>query len=375
MKFEKFVEDEAFVCAQCNYCRVCPTFNEEQWESASPRGRIYLIRGLIRGEVRELDDEIVEDFFKCTTCGACEVVCQTSIPLVDVWERARESFAEEGRTLPIHRRLKEAAGRTYNPYGEPREKRSDWLNADVDEEGEVLYFAGCTASYRMQELAKNTVEFLKKAGIGFAYAKNEEVCCGSPFFRTGQKDIAVELFKMNYEEWKRRGVKKIITTCAGCFRTIAKDYPRIARELGYEWDFDVIHVSQLVYELLSNGEVEFKERLSLRATYHDPCHLGRHMGVYEEPRKVLESLGVEIIEMENSRENSFCCGAGGGVKSQFKDLAMRVGIKRIKEAEKTGAEVIVSCCPFCKLHLNQAAEESGSKLRVVDLIELVNRCL
>lgn len=375
MKFEKLVEDEAFICAQCNFCRVCPAFKHENWESASPRGRIYLIKSLLKGEIKpeDLDDEILQDFFKCTTCGECEVVCQTEIPLIDVWEKARATLAKEGFILPAHKRIGEAARKTGCPYGEER-SRDWWLEVEVSEKAEVAYFAGCTATFRTVELAKNTVEFLKKVGIDFTYAKNDEICCGSPLLRTGQREIAYEFFKKNYEEWKRRGVKKIVTSCSGCFRTIKRDYPEIAKELGYEWEFEVYHISQLIYELIKSGKLKLK-KLNRTVTYHDPCHLGRHMKVYEEPREVLRAVGADIVEMEKNREEASCCGAGGGVKAQFKELAMKMGIDRIAEAEKTGAELIVSCCPFCKLHLNQAAEGKGSKLRVIDLIEIVNQLL
>lgn len=366
---ESLIKDEAFVCVQCHYCRVCPAFEVLKWESVSPRGRMYLLKGIVKKEI-EPDSLAVEDFYKCTTCGACETVCQTSIPLIDVWEKARAEFVREGKApLPVHKKLREVAEKNGNPYGEPKGERSKWAEKyDFKEKAEVIYFAGCTASYRMQELAENTVEFLFKMDIDFTYAGDEEYCCGSPFLRTGQREIAYEFFKRNYSEWKKRGIKKILTTCSGCFRTIKRDYPEIAKELGYEWDFEVIHTSQLIYELVKENRLEFEIK-SERVTYHDPCHLGRHMGVYEEPRFVIEKMGLELVEMEHNRENALCCGAGGGVKSQFKDLASEIGKKRIEEAIETNADYIVSCCPFCKLHLNQSAE---GKIQVVDLVELAN---
>ncbi|AKG91912.1 CoB--CoM heterodisulfide reductase [Geoglobus ahangari] len=365
----KFIEDEAFVCVQCHYCRVCPAFQSLKWESVSPRGRMYLLKGIAKGQI-EPDSIAVEDFYKCTTCGACEVVCQTSIPLIEVWERARAEFVEAGKApLPAHRKMREVAEKNGNPYGEKRGERSRWAEGfQFKDKAETIYFAGCTASYRMYELARNTVEFLNKAGIDYTYAGEDEYCCGSPFLRTGQRDIAKKFFLKNYEEWKRRGVRRILTTCSGCFRTIAKDYPEISEEFGLEWDFEVVHTSQLIHQLVEEGKVEFEE-WSERVTYHDPCHLGRHMGVYEEPRVVLEKMGAEIVEMEHSRENALCCGAGGGVKSQFKELAMDMGKRRIEEAKETKAKYLVSCCPFCKLHLKQASE---GEMEVIDLIELVN---
>ncbi len=363
------VNNEVFVCVQCHYCRVCPAYSVLKWESVSPRGRIYMLKGIIKGEI-EPDGEAVEDFYKCTTCGACEAVCQTSIPLIDVWERARAEFVNSGKApLPVHKKLRDVAKKNGNPYGEKRGERGRWAEGYEFKSGaEMIYFAGCTASYRMTELARSTVEFLNKMGIDFTYAEEDEHCCGSPFLRTGQRDIAYQFFRKNYEEWRERGVKTIVTTCSGCYRTIAKDYPEIARELGYKWDFKVIHTVHLIKELVDGGKLEF-EKSNDRVTFHDPCHLGRHMKVYDEPREILRKMGYEVVEMEHTKEESLCCGAGGGVKSQFKDLAMEIGKIRIDEALKTDADFVVSACPFCKLHLNQAGE---GKIHVRDIVELVN---
>ncbi len=363
------INDEAFVCVQCNYCRVCPAYSVLKWESVSPRGRIYLLRGIIKGEI-EPDSRAVEDFYKCTTCGACETVCQTSIPLVEVWEKARAEIVDAKKApLPVHRKLREVAEKNGNPYGERRDERAKWARQyEFKDRADMIYFAGCTASYRMFELAKSTVEFLNKAKVNYTYAKENEYCCGSPFLRTGQREIAYEFFRKNYGEWKKRGVKTIVTTCSGCYRTIAKDYPEIAEELGYEWNFKVIHTIHLIKDLFDSGKLQF-ERRNDRITFHDPCHLGRHMKVYDVPRDILKEMGYEIVEMEHTREESLCCGAGGGVKSQFKDLAMSIGKRRIEEAKETGAEMIVSACPFCKLHLSHAGNE---EIEVVDVIELVN---
>lgn len=372
MKVSEEIEKAAFTCAQCFYCRVCPAFQTLKWESVSPRGRIYMIKSILKGKLKP-DQMLVEEFYKCTTCGACEVQCQTSLELIDVWEGVRHEFVKEGLApLAAHKRIRESAEKTGNPYGEPAEKREEWIkDFKFNESGELLYFAGCTSSFRALELAKNTVELLNKANVEFAYAGKDEYCCGSPFLRTGQRDIAYEFFKKNYNEWKKRGVKTIVSSCAGCYRTILRDYPKIAKELGYEWDFEVIHTVHILNKLIKEGRIK-PNKLEARVTYHDPCHLGRHTGVYEEPREVIKAIGAELIEMERNRENSFCCGSGGGVKSQFKELAGEMGKNRIQEANETGAEYLLSCCPFCKYHLMQVAKENGIDMKVMDLVEIVN---
>ncbi len=215
------------------------------------------------------------------------MVCQTSIPLIDLWEESRAEL-ERSKLAPllVHERLKHAVEKHWNPYGEKAEDRDAWMPEGVEfaEGGELLYFAGCTASYRMKELAVATVNVLSKT-TGFVYAGQNEVCCGSPFLRTGQKSVARKLFLRNYREWEKRGVKRIVTTCAGCYRTIARDYPKLAAEEGLSFDFEVIHTVHFVKELVEKGEIALKT-LNIRATYHDPCHLGRHMGFTMSPENL-----------------------------------------------------------------------------------------
>ncbi|MGY0288724.1 MAG: (Fe-S)-binding protein [Thermoproteota archaeon] len=372
MKIEKEVEDAILKCAQCFYCRVCPAFTVIKWESVSPRGKLYALRGIKNGVIK-LDQELVEDFFRCTTCGACEEVCQTSLNLVDLWEKVRNDLVKDGKApLVHHKRIRDLAEKFDNPYGEPREKREEWIRGfKYRDSGDTIYFAGCTASFRAPEIAKSTVNLFNKAGLEVAYLGRYEYCCGSPFLRTGQRDIAYEFFKKNIEEWRKRGVKRIITSCAGCYRTLLLDYPKIAKELGYEWNFEVLHSSQVLNKLIKEGKIS-PRKLDATVTYHDPCHLGRHAKVYEEPREVIRAMGANLVEMERNRGDSFCCGSGGGVKSQFKDLALSMGKIRINEARETGAEYLISCCPFCKYHMKDAAKAEGIEIKVVDLVEVLD---
>jgi len=358
------------LCSRCNYCRVCPVYSVEGWESASPRGKLYVINCIENGF--PLNIEIAREFFKCTTCGNCEVVCQLGIPLVSLWESFRRYLNERGYLLPIHRKLKERTLKEWNPYGESRNMRANWLNVKISKDSDLLYFAGCTASYRTVEIAKSTVELFKKVGLDFNYAGVNEYCCGSPFFRTGQMDIAKKLFLKNLKIWKEMKVKRIVTSCAGCYRTIAKDYPLLAEKFNYDFDFEVLHTVQLLEEIVKDFN---SSKLSFKATYHDPCHLGRHMDVYDEPRRVIKKLGIDLVEMDRNREKAFCCGAGGGVKSQFKDLSFEIGKIRANEALKTNADYLLSCCPFCKLHLSQSLSFFDKKMIVADLVEVVNKSM
>ncbi len=367
----KELAEIAKICVKCNYCSVCPTYRIEGWESVSPRGQLQILLQIADGSF-ELDMQIVKDIYKCSVCGLCEVVCMVDLPLIDFWEKLRAELVRKGYApLSVHRKLRDMTYINKNPYGGDQEKRGDWFKLESEETAKTLYFAGCTASFRLQNLAKSTAELLKKLGIEFKYAGKEEVCCGSPFIRTGQLEIAKELFKRNVRTWEKMGVETIVTSCPGCFRTIARDYPKFAEEMGIDFNYEVYHTAQI---LDKNLDKDFEVK-RIRATYHDPCHLGRHMNIYEEPRRVIAKLGIELIEMPRNRELSLCCGAGGGLRSQFKEISFEIGKERIKEAVSTKVEYLITCCPFCEYHLSKSSEKLGNVIKVVDLIELANERL
>ncbi len=364
------------MCVRCNYCNQCPTYRVDGWESVSPRGKLQMLREVISGSI-DVDAKVVKDIYKCSVCGLCEVLCPTELPLIEIWEVVRhELVRRKYAPLSMHKKLKEITFINMNPYGGDQEKRGDWLDRRlITEDAKTLYFAGCTASFRLTDLAKSTASVLNKLGIEFTYAGNDEVCCGSPFLRTGQRDIVRRLFTKNFKVWSRMGIERIITSCPGCYRTIAKDYPRIAEEEGVEFNIEVAHTVTVLDELMREADVSISISNPGIATYHDPCHLGRHMGVYDEPRNVIEKLGIELIEMERSREFALCCGAGGGLRSQFKEISFEIGRERVEEAVETGAKWLITCCPFCEYHLSKSSEKLGNPIEVVDLVELADKML
>ena len=213
----------------------------------------------------------------------------------------------------------------------------------------MLYFRGCTAREKQTDISKATELILKKAGVDF-HTLDDEKCCGSVLLRTGFIDEAKNQIEKNTEILKG---EKIITSCAGCYKTLKDDYDGL----------DVIHVSQLLDELINEGKLKLSKR-DLDVTYHDSCHLGRHCDVFDEPRNVIKSV-ANLVEMENIRENSLCCGAGGGVKSAYPEIADQMAISRIAQARKTGCKTLVTPCPFCKLNLE------NDDLEVLDLTEFL----
>ena len=213
----------------------------------------------------------------------------------------------------------------------------------------MLYFRGCTAREKQPSIQDATEKLLNLAGVDY-HILEDESCCGSVLLRTGFLKDAEELIKKNSEVFKD---ETVLTSCAGCYKTLKEDYENI----------DVMHVSQLLRQLIAEGKLEFSKK-DFNVTYHDSCHLGRHMEIFDDPRSVIESV-ADIVEMENNRENSLCCGAGGGVKSAYPEIADELAKSRIGQAKDTGCEILITACPFCKLNLE------NDDLEVLDLTEFL----
>lgn len=212
---------------------------------------------------------------------------------------------------------------------------------------------------------------MNETGISFTLLK-DEWCCGSPLLRTGQWNVAIKQAKHNVEIVTGTGAKSVVTSCAGCYRTWKKDYP----ELGINYDFNVIHITELLEEEVNKGKLKFSKEFKEKTTYHDPCHIGRHMGIYDAPRAVLKAVPrMEFIEMKKNKEMSLCCGAGGGVKSAFPDLAVNLARERLIEALQTGAEAVATACPFCLMNFQNAIREYELRVKLYDVVEVVAKAL
>ena len=221
----------------------------------------------------------------------------------------------------------------------------------------LLYFKGCTAREKLNSISKATERILKAANVKYE-TLDDEKCCGSVLLRTGFLDDAIEQMNGNLKDLEGR---TILTSCAGCYKTLKEDYKKYLSV-----ELKVIHISQLLEQLIKENKISIKGKDNLNVTYHDSCHLGRHAGEYEAPRNVINSIS-NLVEMENIKEKSRCCGSGGGVKSAYGELSDSIANLRIKEAEETGADLLVSACPFCKLNLSQNSDD----LEVLDLSEFV----
>jgi Fe-S oxidoreductase len=264
---------------------------------------------------------------------------------------------------------------------QPRNKKASWAKGlklkDINKEDvETLYFVGCTAALdlSLKEVPQNTAQIMMKAGVDLGIFGNKEICCGSPAARIGDRETFLNLARRNVEMFNKRGIKEIVTSCAGCYRTLKFDYPEVPDipEIRYK----VYHTVEYIDHLLKQGKLKLTKEIPLTLTWHDPCHLGRHCGIYEPPRNVLRSIpGIKLVEMERIKDQSWCCGGGGGVRTAFIDLAVETGKKRVGEAIKTRAEGIVTCCPFCEQNISDALNQLNNPLKLYDLTELVMQAI
>lgn len=354
------VKKELMTCTYCGFCKsVCPVFQRVGWDPSVARGRMVLSYGLLQKEI-PADPSVLEYLYQCTTCKDCERRCPSKIAVVDVVESARRDLVAAGHMLPKHKAIVDKVRATGNAYGEGKSVPETF--GREPRKAKVGYFAGCTATYRDKALSSATLSILEKLGEDFTVL--DEICCGSVLQRIGVDEEEVEkLWKRNVEMVRSLGVEKVVFSCAGCYRMFKEEYPK-----RFELGFEVQHIT----EYLAGKDLKLRPFKGV-VTYHDPCHLGRHCHVYEEPRKVLAMIpGIDLREMPRNRDTAACCGGGGGVRSAYPDLSKAIAQRRVDEA--SFADMLVTTCPFCVNNLKAGAEGRKSP-EIVDLVQLVDRLL
>ncbi|MBY9015822.1 MAG: (Fe-S)-binding protein [Candidatus Lokiarchaeota archaeon] len=367
--------DRCIKCSTCKYSykdfeKSCPSGEKFLFESYWASGRIRIIRGVLNGDL-EWTKDLIDPIFACTTCGACMDSCQAPHAdyIVEMIEALRELAVKNIGSAENQKFLVTRCEESCNPYGEPNSDNVELKKEyTLPDKAEWIYFIGCTSNYRQKSIRDSTLRFLKKTGIDFTLI--DEHCCTSPMIRTGQLSIVDEYMKYNIEQIKNAGATKVITSCAGCYKTLTKDFERF----GNDSEFEIYHSLELVKKLLDEKKIEFKSEYNKTVTYHDPCHLGRHMGIYELPREIYRQIpGLNLVEMKRNRNFAWCCGAGGGVKIGYPDWALEISKERLEEAKETGATVITSTCPFCKTNLSDASVHYNIDFQVLDLMEILDQ--
>lgn len=245
-------------------------------------------------------------------------------------------------------------------------------NIKPEEEAAVAYWAGCQESYFYTNLSASTVRIFKETGEKFTYLGADEWCCGFPYVICGLEDDLKESVLHNIQEMNKRNVKTVVTHCAGCFMMWSNIYPEMARKIGIDFPFEVKHITQYAVNMIRGGKLTPRIPIDLTVTYHDPCHLGRHCGVYREPREILKAIpSLTLIEMVNSKQNSTCCGGMSAAFQTFPEISVNIWKDKMADVTATGASAVATACPGCLFNLDIAAKTGGHHVKVVDVIDLL----
>ncbi|MGD2141972.1 MAG: (Fe-S)-binding protein, partial [Candidatus Bathyarchaeota archaeon] len=326
---------------------------------------------------RSISEEEIEDLadsaYHCTLCGRCMETCPFGFQTHELWTRVREVVHDLGGTLSNIEMLEEMLEESQNPYGLDPDMRLDWADftdlEDIPEKdkAEIAYFVGCTTAFKgsNHEIAFSTASILNELGEDWTLLGEDEWCCGSPLLLAGDEHGAREYAKHNVEVLESKGVKRVITGCAGCFRVFKWEYPKLLeRKLGFE----VVHSVEHLREKLASGELKV-EPTEKKVAYHDPCELSRLGGVIVEPREVLRHLAGEFIELPENGMDVYCCGGGGLLQAANNELRLSIVTRRLKQAEELGAEILVSACPACKLAFVDGVRANEMNIEVLDIME------
>jgi Fe-S oxidoreductase len=284
----------------------------------------------------------------------------------------RKHFVQQGgELLPQQKRIVKNIAKNFNRLNRNNRDRLGWLketDLKKQEPADMVYFVGCRSSFNRTEIAGSTYELLTKKLGGKVSFLEDERCCGRPLLDIGEEDAAIELMKHNVQKIKSSGARKVFFSCAECFSTFNN-----LENYGLKKEFEAVHLSQYLSNLLKSGKLSLNAKKA-SATFHDPCYLGRHQGVYEEPRAILSSIpDMELVEMPRNRKNAWCCGAGGGVHETFEKYSQWVAGERFEEVKQVEADLLVTSCPGCKENLWGLA--ITNQVEILDLAELVNRLI
>ncbi|MDH5460828.1 MAG: (Fe-S)-binding protein [Candidatus Bathyarchaeota archaeon] len=363
-------------CSTCSgYCTISPSLNNiETWSS---KGRTLLIKGLNDGNLT-LSKKLIDVIYTCSTCGLCFAQCTTlDLNVHEAIVATRHQIAEKGLIPQIFNQAAKNISETGDPSGMPPKRRLTWLNQSPNlrrpKTAEVLYWVGCTTATRSPNVAKAAANILNHAQVNFTTLGEKEGCCGYVLLKTGLWNEAKINASILLEKVRATDAKILVTPCAGCYYTFTELYPQI---LDVRMPFEVLHTSQLMEQIIKEGTIEPKE-LNVKVTYHDPCSLGRHCGVYESPRNVLKAIPkLELVEMPLSRSRARCCGAGGGLWSYNTEVSMNSASARlVKDAVPLDVDLMATCCPACYMNFRYAAMKRSIPVRICDVMELVERSM
>jgi Fe-S oxidoreductase len=324
---------------------------------------------------KKITPEYLEFVYQCSLCGRCKIDCSVDIRSPEMWVDLRSRLAESGFELESLKTLSQTIDEAHNIAAKPNDQRAGWtkrlkLPYQLERKAEVVYFVGCLTSFypMIQDIARSFAKILDSAGINLAILGGEEWCCGYPLLSAGHKEAAAKSMKHNIDRIKDLGAKSVVMTCPGCYRMWRDEYHSIT---GREVPFEVAHSTEFILRLIEQGKIRLRE-LNENITYHDPCDLGRNSGIYEEPRRIMNSIpGLKLTELEDSGQYCNCCGSGGDLLVSNEELSLDIAKRKVSEAMATGAQTLVTACPACVRAITMARTAEKAPLSILDIAQLV----
>ena len=342
-------------CSRCGFCRaVCPIFDLTKRPITNARGKMILMKEVMEGKL-PVTEGVAQALLRCTTCMNCTVNCPSGVDPQEVIKAARKDMVGMGYDN-LFKKMGEVVEKYGNIYGE--EERYDWGH----KKGSAPYvlFVGCVGTYREEESVEETIRLLDLLKVDFAMIN--EVCCSGVMEDVGYK-IKEELAQHNVRELQKTSAKTLITTCPYCYR-VFKEHPSY-KDLGME----VKHITQFLKDF------DFGVKTNRKVTYHDPCDLGRHAGIYDEPRQIIRKIATNFVEPRRTRENAMCCGSGGGLRGSYPEDSIEISRNRLSQIiEETGAEILLTECPSC-LHNFRNAKLRKQKIEIYNITEFIAQLL
>jgi Fe-S oxidoreductase len=357
--FAKKYREQILQCSRCGLCQaVCPVYGATLRPSYNARGKMLLLKEVMDGKIA-LNDELIETLFQCTTCASCAENCPSGVNVPEIIKQVRKDMVNIGSCHPAFKGMHEVLQKHTNIYAE--DEPGDF-ERERNKKAEYVYFIGCVGSYREDESTLATLDLLDRLGVD--YTLIDEVCCSGVLEDVGYA-INEDLARRNIERILATGAKAVITGCPYCARTF-NNKPQYAelRDKGIQ----ILHSSQFLKDF------DFGVKTDKRVTYHDPCDLGRHCGIYEEPRETIRKIAPNFVELPHNRVDALCCGAGGGVRGAYPRNSIAMARRRLQEAEEVGAEVVLTECNSC-VHNLANAKLRAQKFRIYNTTQFINELM
>jgi len=371
-----------YQCNRCGQCldfaqlgqvSKCPAYRGRPFEAYASRGKFNVARALVDGQL-DYDEDVAERIYSCTECRGCAQNCFKYLDTTNIFAAMKQDLAELGLIPePFKRALEGEAGldTTHNVYGAPHAERLAWLSdrSKIDKPAETAFFVGCTSAYARQNMASDAAGALDRLHVNYTVL-SDEWCCGHPYLAAGEVEKARQTLEHSIAQYEKLGVKRLVFNCPGCLKTFKHDAPIV---LGRRLPFEPVHLLEEIAYLAERGKLTFKPVApKINVTYHDSCTMGRWLGIYEAPRILLSHIpGVAVREMPRNRANAYCCGAGGLIRYSYADISDRAGEERLREAEATGADVLMTSCPACLMQFQQTRSRLRSRIKIMDITEII----